>query len=303
MEMLGGYMDDMADVSANTIRQRPGLSFIEVVSRSEVAAITITLFAALVVMFRAEMGRLALVWAAASGAIYYIAFQNFGNWPTGAIAAPFILWALARRAPEGSLAFGAPARRVMGLLAVGLLFGFAPTLALMQSSLVANLRTHSSFATPILADYGAPDLLFQNEDGRYFVLDRAGEGAENDTMRRTFYGVDLPPCAFGSGFEATYPVLAEEMRKALDLSGKRILLADAVNPLWFLAGTEPLRNVHIWYYVPLGERLEDVDYLVAPFCPITRPQRNAIIDEVAESGLDFALALRTAHFAVFERRR
>lgn len=303
MEMLGGYMDDMADVSANTMRQQPGLGFIEVVSRPEVAAITLTLFAAMVVLFRAGMGRQALVWAAASGAIYYIAFQNFGNWPTGAVAAPFILWALARRAPVEALAFGAPARRVMGLLAVGLLFSFAPTLALMQSGLVASLRAHPSTSTAILADYGAPDLVFLDQGGRYFGLDRVGEGAEEDPQRRTFAGVNFPPCAFGPGAEAVYPSLAEDMRRALDLTGKRILLADAINPMWFLTGTEPLRGVQIWYYAPFGERLEDVDFLVAPFCALTRPQRNAIIDEVAASGLDFTLALRTPHFAVFERRR
>lgn len=303
LEMLGGYMDDMADVSASPHRPRPGLPLVDVATRAEVIAISLTLFAALVVLARAGFGRTAAVWAAASAVIYYVAYQNFGNWPTGALALPFVLWALARRAPEAALAFGYPARRVMGLLAVGLVFSFAPTLALMQSSLVVTYLAPPSAAAAILAPHGTPDIAFSSEEGRYFGLDRIGAGVEDDPERRSFGGLDFPPCTFGQGAESVYPPLAEELRARLDLSGKRILLADTINPLWFLTGTEPIRGVHIWHYAPIGEKLGEIDLLVVPFCDLVRRQRNAIIDEVAESGLDFGLAFQTPFFAVFERRR
>ena len=298
-DLVKGYISDLIAMTESGLRTRPGGSIGTILARTDTTLIVFSLVLSALLLLRMGARGVALIWLAMIVALVYVAYQNFGNYLAGAIAAPFMLLWFARRADPDQRAFGAPLPSAMRVFAVGLFFLQAPSLLSLQGSLLAAQSIGPGRSVTMLAGAGVPDIHFTDEGGRLIGAFPIGPDAYNDAQAATFEGEKFPGCTFGTGYEASIALLAGMLRSRPGIAGETVLMADAVNPVWKLAGARPQRGAPIWYYRPLGPAMDEVDLLAVPVCAAAPWVRNMILEEAASH--QWRVSHRSSLWVVFTR--
>ncbi len=295
------YVHDLMATAASDVRPKPGRGFFQVASHPTFAPVTLAMVVAALTLAKAGLRREALAWGLGLLALIGIAWQNYGNHVTGALLAPPLLLALAPRASRDIRSFGLPAPTLLRVLAVGIGFAMAPSLAGLERSAFNGWTIDEEKQVPLFAEQGAPQLWFEDEHDRVTgtIPMPPNEAMEEDA--RTFHGVHFPSCRSARGYEATVAAIGRALAANPSTAGRRVLNADLVDPVWWAAGAPPPPTGALWRYGPLGTALDSLDLLAVANCPADLPARNRTLDEISGAGIDMRVVLEIPGWTVFER--
>jgi hypothetical protein len=311
------YVRDLIFVAGSSIRPAPGAGPMQLIAAPTQALGTMLCVVGAVILMAARLRAEAAVWLAAFAGIVMIAWQNFGNEMLGqmafAAAFPAIGVTVARAAP-GLLVAGRPAAKVLGWFAAAMLVIGVQQALVLQRSVFAGWRADPSGLHAPLAYIGAPDIAFpQGWNGVLGLVELVETDIEIDadlTMREretlTYRGARaigdeaFPSCSIGSGWDQTWRELTAAWRTRPDLAGRTVIQADTINFAWLLLGAPPQKGAPIWHYDNLGPALAGADLLLVARCPVSRRNRNMILDEAVAAGLTLRPVLSTEMWAAFE---
>lgn len=293
-EAAVAYAQDLIAVANSATRASPGAAVGEIASAPLLIPLTLGCVAGALALLRGGLAREAALFALGAMAIYLASWQNYDNQPTGAVALPFVLLALAPRAREGAKALGWPAAAVLRTLAVALLALTVPPFLNMERSVFANWRSLSD-REQLLPD-AAPDIWWEATEPR--ILAPADEGET-----RTFGGVEFATCQMPTGYVRAVAEAAEALRSDPALRGRTVMNADIIDALWLPAGAPPLPGAQLWLYAPPTRALLTAELLAVPRCPIATWASGFVLDEAQRLGLTGAPVARTTLWTIFELRR
>lgn len=303
IEGVQAYVSDLVAAATSDVRPEPGRGFFQVASHPSVAPITVGLVVASLTLVKCGMRREAALWAAGLLALVAIAWQNFGNHMTGALAAPPLLMAIAPRAPADVRTFGMSAPMLLRAIAIGLGFVTAPYFAGLERSVFGGWTIDESRSVALFAEQGAPGLWFEDDRDQLRGVFPLKETERTTADARTFGGVAFPSCSSADGYEASVADAGQALAADARTAGRRVLTADLVDPVWWAAGAPPPPKGALWRYGPLGDAIDSLDLLAVPACPANPAARNRTLDELAEAGIPMRVVLEIPGWTVFERIR
>jgi hypothetical protein len=293
VEVAAGYLSDLLTVARSETRPEPGLGLLALPAHPANAVVTLGALAGVMSLLRGGLGREAALFALAAAGVYAIAWQNYGNHPTGALVLPLALLALVPRMPEAARSFGASARRVMNVAAIAMLAVTAPPVIAMERSLAAPWAQAQDEAVHL--PRMAADIRWEVDEGGPQMRVPAGD---RGPAAVTFAGVDLPGCRNLQGWSRVFADAIEALETDPALRGRSVAAAEVVDALWLAAGAPPREGVQIWAYDGSGRALSETELLAVPRCPLGTDLRDAILEEA--EALPFRSLRETRHWVFFE---
>ncbi len=284
------YLQDLLNVRASPLRERPGLPLAEVVSAPAYMAGSIVALLGVILLRQSGRALEGLVALLLLPGLVFITYQNFGNDPLWLGPLGLMLWVLAPRrdiynalgwnlhqglllAAVAALALAAPSYtnlawspfRHLGF-AGGEFWPLLPRAGVHEDVQVARIRARQVTAEVPADGPGTPFAAFADPDLR-------------DPVRARFQGEDLPICKTRVGLVAWYMTLAEDLKAAGLTPGRTVFATDLISAFWLYGAAAPLAGAAPWYYGGLTG-YEQADYLLVPLCPLFPKARKIITDEL-----------------------
>lgn len=303
-----GYLEDLIAVTRSAARPYPNEPLMVMLRQPEYMGGTLLMLLAIVLLRQARQSYAGLVLLAFAPAVFYIAFQNFGNDPQWMVLAVILIVAMR---PEGELhnVFGWNLRAALGLVAAGLAALASPAALNMAYSPMIHFNQQAS-------DYGAflptrPEhASLRARDDRAYQLKanirldvpaaapsvRAKVPDQEATMVN---GEALEACEVFAGAVGYFRAFAEELTAAGVTRDDHVMVADIINVVWMFGDFEPLPGGSPWYYGG-APGLESADFLLVPQCPYRMSERHRILGEVTARGYSLTEAYRGESFILFK---
>ncbi len=299
------YARDLLFLAVDSSREKPGLEYASVIANPTYLPGTFCLFISVVVlrMFRWKNSGLLLLIMAPG--LYYITYQNWGNDPTWLVLLATVMMALRTEAGQSSL-FSIDVRSWHNGLALAALVLISPSLLNVTYSTLRSAALDRDKMTPVFWDAVDPDLLVSRErayaaSGKSPLApvrdDKGGPGAPENPLE--FAGESFGDCAAQTGLIGMYQDMARDMRDR-GLQGRRILVADVVNPLWLMGAGARIPALAPWYYGG-SAGIDAAELLLVPMCPYKPDSRKMMLEEVTKFGWKLEIAVRKPHYVLFRR--
>ena len=308
VSMLSAYVGDLLAVAGSDARPRPGKTLADMVSKPEGLPVTILLIGAIVLWRRAGRAREGVLLLALAPGWVYITYQNWGNDPKYLALLFVLLIALPLPKPDAAV-FGLPADALKRGLALAALLLILPSLLNMSYAPLRHLALSGQDFAPV----------FPNDAARADIeirMDRNFIGRTQDVMapvalpdgwtppkeRQTrLNGELLPACKLSTGFIGWTHQMLADLATQEELRDKRVVVADVYDHLWLFGPYRRGQQDAVWYYYG-SDGLEDTDYVVVPFCSLSRIGRHMKLGYLSEMG-DLVEVMRTPHFVLLRLDR
>jgi len=295
------YGDNLLAVAFRSGRHAPDRAFLETLTDPDRFVGTVVYIGAILLLRGAGRKQEGLILFLLAPAFAYIVYQNWGNdqkW------LPFLgLYVLANLPRHGVKFYGGiDARNITSALALatGILFVPIVMVAGLSIANVARVDPRAAEQFPMKGLHRDLWLLQTPEQKtrRVVQADPADEVTLN-TNRRAFQGTVLPDCSFGSGYIRNTALALDLVNASPGAKGARVMLADAVNPLWMFSDIERIPGAAPWYYG--GDYgFANADYYLLPLCPYAPVIREFSMVAMEKTGWALTETARNRGFILYK---
>ena len=303
-----GYLADLNNVRGTAIRPSGGVSFEKLLSAPNFLAVTLTGFAAVMMLGRILGSASLLALCALLVGFFYVTYQNYANDPFWLLALPVLLFTFREQAQDKEF-YGFKLNRSMELCAI-----VAATLIagqfinVVQSPLKHAMISNGDFIEIIPGNVATRDLFVRRDRAHasVAVIDLAVEMPVWKKYQGSFGrgeplligGAEIPDCELGGGPRALLIEAAREMREAGVSDDSQIFSADLIQSFWLYGGFSPLKGGAPWYYKDLTG-IENADYVVIPKCAYESRTRDLIVAELINADLPLNIVWDSDLIALF----
>jgi len=323
-----GYIHDLAVVANSEVRSIPGRPLPDVLGGPAFLGATIAAYASVIALRQAGVKREGLSLFLLAPAFFYVTYQNFGNDPQWLYLLVILLLALTPTA-EVRNGLGWDMRRVLTIMAVVCAALAAPSFFNLAYSPFRHLNTPHEDYTPLIPGGTLNSDIYTTSDRAYAAAytwdmltpespfatyaerlekpvpedpeeaEAAAAAAAMRDTKVTILGEALPDCELADGLIAYFDAVAQGLEDA-GYAGRRILMADLFSTInWVYGDFPPLRRGAPWSY-GTAAGLENAEYLLVPLCPMHKPSRKLIVEDVlAQPEYTLTFETRTPLFNLY----
>jgi len=298
------YIADLQTVAGSENRSAPGLPLNSILSAPAYLGGSIAAISGVIFLRRAGANIAGLVLLLLIPGFIYVTYQNFGNDPQWLLLMAFIL--LANRPDQGD-----DRALITGVALMAIAFA-TPSFVNLAYSPIRHFNANVERFTPLISDANETSDIY-TLTARAVRVDATvaldGDGQpyamwQDQSVRDepvSFKGEIFDNCSIESGITAFFTEIANDLSDA-GYQGAKLFAADLLNSYWIYGEFEPLTGGAPWYYGGLSG-LDDAEYWIVPFCPLSSMTRDLILSEISEAGADETLTevRRTPLYVLFEK--